>query len=313
MPLVFPPNPSPGDTYTDDNSVVWQYNGVVWNVVTGATKKQFNGARLSFSATYNLNSTESVVNWDVEDFDTGQYWNVSQPSRITINETGYYNINTILFATSLGAGFTVKVKKNGSTTLIEGTFNANQSASYNQTIQLNSGDYLEVYASESGSTGGLTTSSYFEIVQYGLGVGTSTSPYAAFSGAKAILSSSFNTTSTPTAVTWTSTTYDTNANALAGTYWNGGSPTRLTVSVAGYYQISSYILNGSAGTNYTLTLKKNGSTNLANVTGRNPNDQALINEIFSLTANDYLELFVSSATNGSVTNATYFEIIRLGF
>lgn len=313
MPLVFPPSPSIGDTYTDDNGVVWQFDGVKWNVVTGTLKKVFNGVRVSFTSTYSLSSTEAAVSWDSEDFDTGQYWSIGTPARLTISQTGYYNINATFFASTAGAGYSVKVKLNGTTDLINGTLNANQSAGYNQTIQLNAGDYLEVYASEALNVGGFTTDTYVELVQMGLGVGTGVNSMAAFSGVKTYLTSAFSTNNTATGIAWTGTTYDVNANALALTYWSAGLPTRITVKTNGFYQVTSYVKNGSTGSNYTLTLRKNGVTTIATVTDRNPNDQSLINEVYSLNANDYLEILVSSATNGTVTTDTYFELIRLGF
>lgn len=314
MALVFPPSPSVGDTYTDDNSVVWQYNGTVWNVVTGTVKKVFNGVKLTLSTTFTLSSVSTPINWDVEEFDTGQYYSVGQPTRITIQQTGYYSVNVVLFADTTGGGYDLSVKVNGTTTLTTGIINPNQSAEYYETVPLNAGDYIEVYASEAENTGGLTTDSFFEVIQLGLGVGTGVNPSAAFSGVRATLSSAFNTTSTPTGIAWTGTEFDTNANALALTYWSAGTPSRLTVKSTGYYSVQCFIQLGSTGTGYAITLRKNGTTTLATNTGLSPNDQVWIEETYYLTTNDYIEILASdTGASGTITTDSHIELIRQGF
>lgn len=314
MPLTFPPSPTVGQTYTDSNSVVWQYNGTVWNIITGTTKKIFNGVKLKFNTNYNLTAINSAVNWDAESFDTGSYWNVSTPYRIVISQTGYYSVNLVLFASTTGAAYNMSLKKNGTTTLISGTMNTNQSAEYYETILFNAGDYLEVYADETNATGAFTTSSYFEIQQMGLGVGVGVNSSAAFSGVRVLLGTAFNTTSTPAALTWTGTEFDTNANAEALTYWSAGTPSRVTVKSTGYFSIQIYIQLGATGSNYTITLKKNGTTTLTTSTGLNPNDDAWIEETYYLTANDYVEIFVSDANStGTISTTTHMEVIRQGF
>ncbi len=314
MPLIFPPSPTTGDTYTDDNSAVWQFDGVKWNVVTGTLKKVFNGVKVIFSTSYNLTTTNTAVNWDSESYDTGEYWSLATPSRVYINQTGYYTVNLVLFANTTGAAYNMSLKKNGSTILISGTMNPNQSAEYYETLPLNAGDYLEVYADETAATGSFTTSSYLEVQQAGLGVGTGVSPSAAFSGVRVELGSAFNTTSTPTAIAWTSTEFDTNANALALTYWSAGTPTRVTAKSNGYFSVQVYIQLGATGANYTITLKKNGTTNLLTNSGLNPNDDAWVEETYYLLENDYIEIFVSdTASTGSIATTTHMEVIRQGF
>lgn len=314
MPLTFPPSPTNGQTYTDDNSAVWQFDGVKWNVVTGTVKKIFNGVKLLFTTDYNLTSTNAAVSWDSEEYDTGQYWVVGSPSRVTIPQTGYYSVNLLLFASTTGAGYNVTLKKNGSINITTGTFNPNQATEYYETLQLNAGDYLEVYAYENANNGALTTSSYLEVQQMGLGVGTGVSPSAAFSGVRTLLATAFNTTATPTALAWTSTEFDTNANALALTYWTVSDPSKVTIKSNGYYSIQIYIQLGSTGSNYTITLKKNGTTTLSTSTGLSPNDDAWIEETYYLLTNDYIQILVSDAgATGSIANTTHMEVIRQGF
>lgn len=314
MPLTFPPTPSIGDTYTDSNSVVWQFDGVKWNVITGTTKKIFNGVKVRFDTNYNLTTTNAAINWDSTSFNTGDYWNIANPNKIIISQTGFYTVNLVLFSDSTGAEYNMSLKKNGSTIITSGTMNPNQAAEYYETLQLNAGDYLEVYADELNATGAFTTSSYLEVQQMGLGVGTGVNSYAAFSGVRAELGTAFNTTSTPTALAWTSTEFDTNANALALTYWNVLTPSRINIRTTGYYSIQIYIQLGPTGGNYTVTLKKNGTTNLTSSTGLNPNDDAWIEETYYLQTNDYVEIYVSDANaTGSISTTTHMEVIRQGF
>jgi len=314
MALVFPPTPSVGDTYTDDNSAVWQYDGIVWNVITGTVKKLFNGVKLTLGNTFALTDTATAITWDTEVFDTGQYFNVAQPTRITIPQTGYYSVNVVAFADTSGAGYNIDLKLNGSSIITTGIFNPNQAAQYYETVPLNAGDYLELFVSDNENTGGITNSSYFEVIQLGLGVGTGVNAAAAFSGVRAVLSSAFNLTSTPTAIAWTGTEFDTNANALALTYWSAGTPSRLTVKSSGYFSVQVYIQLGITGQNYTITLRKNGATTLATNTGLSPNDQVWIEETYQLADDDYIEILASDVgSSGTVTTDSHIELIRQGF
>lgn len=312
MPLNFPSNPTNGQTYTDNNSVVWQFDSVKWNVVTGTTKRLYMGVKVGFSTNYNLTDTMSAVTWDVESFDTDDYWTNAAPSRITIPSTGWYNLNTNIFTENAGADYMVSIRKNAVTDISSVTMGANQAADYNETVYFEAGDYIQLFASEATVAGSLTTGTYMELTLLGYAVGTGVTPYSAFSGAKTYLSTAFSTTTTPTAIAWSGTDWDTNANALALTYWTAGAPTRLTVQTNGFYQVSTFLETDTTGGIYTLTLKKNGTTDIATVT-RSANDTAWLNQVYELAANDYLEVFVSDTlSSGAMTTETNIEIIRQG-
>lgn len=312
MPLIFPPSPLTGTTYTDDNSCVWQYDGVKWNIVTGSYKRTFNGVILGLSINYSLTSTVSPVNWDVETVDAGGYYNSLQPSRITIPATGYYNINCTIFTDTSGAGYNIFIIKNGVTTLSTGILNPNQSGNINDTFLFNQGDYIELYAEETTDVGALTTGTVIEVILSGYALGVGIGPANAFSGVKTYLSIPYSTTNILTAISWAGTTYDTNANALALTYWNSLQPNRLTIKMNGYYEIYSFIQSGAVGGTYTITLRKNGITVLATTTIA-PNDSASINQIYQLVENDYIEMLVSdSISSGNITTQAFLEVIRIG-
>lgn len=316
MALNFPSTPSTNDTYTDANSAVWQYDGEKWNVITRTTKRAFVGARVSLSADYSLTSTLAAVTFATEDFDTGSFWASSAPTKHTITQNGFYRINAQLQAGASGTSqsYTFGIYKNG-VALTTSTAAANQYVTYDEIVQLAVGDYVEVYASESTSSGSIESdNTFFEITQVGLNLGTGISTWSAFSGAKAVLTSAVACTSTATAISWDSTDYDQNADVLGSTYYAGGSPTRLTVGVTGYYQIKVLTTTNTQGASnsYTITLKKNGTTNLESTT-ISASDTLYLDKIYSLTAADYLELFVSnSGSTGQIQDTAYLEIVRLG-
>lgn len=313
MPLNFPSTPANGDIYTDDNSVVWQFNGVVWNVITGTTKKLFNGVQLGISSPLYLTSTAANISWDIENFDTGNYWSVSQPTRITVGSTGYYNLTCTFFTPNVGAGYEFVIKKNSTTTITSTTMNANQSAVYNETNFFSAGDYIEILVSETTETGYVAVDTFVQLTLLGLALGAGVSSNSAFSGARTELTSAFNTTATLTPLDWDSTVFDTNANALALQYWSSSDPSKLTVLNNGFYQLSGIIETQSGvGGQFTVSLRKNGTTTITTAT-INSNDFVNIDRIYQLSANDYLEILVSDTlSSGQITTESYLEIQRLG-
>lgn len=312
MPLIFPPAPTTGTTYTDDNSCVWQFDGVKWNVVTGTTKRLFNGVKIGLSINYSLSNVLAPVSWDVEYIDTTNYYSSLDPSKIYIPATGYYTINVNVFADNSGAGYNVAITQNGVTTLSTGIMNPNQAASISAIYYFNQGDYIQFLASETSSNGALSNDTYFEVVLAGYALGTGVTPYSAFSGVKTDLNINYSTSSTPSAIIWTGTTFDTNANALAQTYWLLAQPTRITIKNTGYYEISSFLQTDTAGGTYTVTLKKNGLTTLSNATMQ-ANETAMLDQVYQLNENDYLEIFVSDTLgSGAMTDECYLQVVRMG-
>jgi hypothetical protein len=312
MALTFPYPATNGQTYTDDNSAVWQYDGVKWNIVTGTTKKLFSGAKLSFTIPYSLGTTLTAVSWNLENYDVGNYFNSMMPTRITIPNTGYYFVNSNIFTNTVGTGYVIEIKVNGSTSITQGVMNANQSADFDQVIFFNQGDYLELYASENTGNGSLIVGTYFEIALSGLSLGTGVTGFQAFSGVKTILTSTFNTTYSQTAISWNNTIFNLNANALGLTYWNSMDPSRITIKTPGYYQISAYVQTSTVGGIYTVALKKNANTTIS-TSLISVNETARLEQIYSLTTDDYIEIYVSDDLgSGSVTTDCYLELIRMG-
>jgi hypothetical protein len=317
MALNFPSSPTTGQTYTDDNGVIWEYDSTKWNVVTGTSKKLFSGAKVRLTATATLNSTPSVLDFDVEDFDVGDYYDFTQASRYTISQTGYYRVAGTFYTGTNGSGesYTYTLKKNGSVTLTTQTSSANQAASYDSSILLNAGDYLQIEVSESSSTGTLLSGSYFEIQRLGYSSGSGINAADIFSGVRTIVNSNITLSSTATAISWTSTEFNENADAFGNLYWSIAQPSRITIKVSGYYQIKSFMTTSSDGAanSYTISLKKNNTTNIVSSVLLGPNDNANIDELFFFNVNDYIELFASnSGSVGSILSPVYLELIRVG-
>ena len=311
MPLNFPSSPTNGQQYTDDNAIVWEFDGVKWTVITGTANKSYSGVRLGLTADYALTSVSTAVTFDNESFDTDGYFTVSAPTRITFIRSAFYRINLSVYTSSLGASYTISIKKNGATTLATAVIAPNQFTNYDEIIELAANDYIEVYADDSNAAGSLTDKTFIEVTRLGLSMGTFVKSADAFSGARAVLTGAFNTTDTSQTVTWNATSFDQNANPAGDSYWDSGSASRLTVKISGFYRLKTVIEVGALDI-YTLELKKNGATTLSTTTVA-ANGYAQIDEIYELAANDYLELYVNDANStGSLLDSSYLEITRLG-
>lgn len=312
MPLNFPSSPSVGQTYTDDNSVAWQFDGTKWNVITGTSFKSFNGVKVNLDdAPFNLTTTETAVSFNTEEFDTYNYFTLSDPTKITIRQSGYYRINFTVFTNVAGSSYTTKIKKNGTTVLSEVVLGPNQTANYDEVVQLDMNDYLQVTSSETSAIGALLGNTTLEVTQLGLSLGAGVRSGDAFSGAKVILTSPYNTTNSASNVVWSSAEFNQNADAYGNNYWSSGNAGRVTVKTNGYFRIKSFIETGTLGT-YTITLRKNTSTELANISVQG-NETIQIDEIYNLVSNDYIHIYASDVGSvGSLTTNTYLEIVRIG-
>jgi hypothetical protein len=311
MALNFPSSPTNGQLYTDPNAVVWRFDGVKWNVERGTAYKTFSGAKINFTTTYNLTSTSQAVSFDNVLIDIDNYYEVANPTRITVSQTAFYRINFSAYTTPTGSAYTIMLKKNGTTTLSSVTISPNQYTNFDEVVDLVAGDYLEVYASEAQGTGGLTTSTFFEIARAGYAMGTAVSAATAFSGVRGILGAPYAVTSTASAIAWDTTSFNQNADASGATYWVSGTPSRFTIAISGFYRLKGFIAITNAG-DYTLALKKNTSTILSSIT-ISAFETTQLDELYEFAAGDYLELFVNDLNStGALSSSTYLEMIRIG-
>jgi hypothetical protein len=311
MAINFPSSPVNGQQHTDANAVVWQYDGVKWNVITGTANKLFSGCKIALAANVALTANSTAITFDSEEYDTDNYFTVSAPKRITFNSDAFYRINLSVYTGTAGASHTITLKKNGSTTLANTVIAPNQYTNYDQILQLSGGDYIELYCADSAATGSLITGTNIEMTRVGLSQGTNISSADAFSGARLLLVSNYNTTNSATAVTWSSAAFNQNANPAGDFYWNVSDPTKLTVGITGYYRIKGEVFAGSTES-LTVNVRKNGNSSIAN-TSIPSNGYGELDDIYQFTQNDYVELVVNDSTStGTLTSNTYFEIVRLG-
>ena len=318
MALNFPSSPISGQTYTDSNGVIWEYNTTktVWAVKRYDELKEFSGAKLNLTTSEVLTLTPTPITWDVADFDTGNYFNLlSYPGRLIIPRTGYYRINVLLNtgAQGNGASYTFTVKQNASTILTTDTAGPNQGIHYDEIHLLFSGDYIEIYGEESSAVGTVLTTSYFEIERVGYSLGSAFSARNAFSGVKLLLTTAENSTITPTPVTWDTTEFNINADVNGSVYWNVSNSDKVTIYTTGYYRLKSFFETGIAGAanSYTVDLKLNGSTLESGSLGAN--ETLDLDETYNFTSGSYLQIYLDNTGSvGQLTTDSYFELIRVG-
>lgn len=314
MALNFPLSPTLNQQYTDPNGVVWVFDAIKWEVFRTDPSKLFLGTKLSLAVPYTLTSTAQVVSFSTESFDTANFFNPIIPTRITVDRSGFYRVNAQIVAGSGGSGasYTATIRKNTIFTLQTSLFASNQAVSYQEVLQLTAGDYIEIVAGESTGTGQLTTATFIEVSLIGFNAASQLGTY--FSGAKARLNVDEAALLTPTAVNWDSVEFNINADILGNPYWSAGAPSRLTIYATAYYNffaiITAGVLGGSGS--YTLTLRKNGATNLDTIVC-NPSDVITINSTYQLNQGDYVELILNNSGGvGSLSAGSYLQITRQG-
>lgn len=319
MALNFPTSPTNLQQYTDSNGIVWEYLSVksVWNKKSDTNIKQFSGAKISLSANLGLISTTSQVAFDVVDFDTNSYTNIAvNSSRISISINGYYRVSALFETGPLGAGSTYNfvVKKNGVTELANSTASPNQFISYDEVLQLNSGDYIECYIHEDDGIGTILNTSFFEIYRIGYAIGSSFSPLDSFSGVKLTLSANESMVSTPTAINWDAADYNVNADINGNVYWSISTSPKISIYTDGYYRLkSSFVANSIGGSNsYNINIKATGSTTIESASlGALENIE--LDETYYFPSGTYIEVYASNTGSiGQLTTDSYLQLTRIG-
>lgn len=318
MTLSFPSSPTNGQQYTDPNGKVWEYDGTKWNISTTTSSKQFSGGKIYLTTDWFLTSTLSAVEFDGEEIDTATYFNLSLPSIITIPRTGYYRVHASIKTGQEGAGasYTIQLKRN-STNLLNTNMSAYQTGVFDEVLLLDVGDTISLYGAESNDIGRIEANSFIEVALQGYTFGGAITPGFEFSGVKAELQNDVSTTTTATAITWTSNdiVFNINANAAGNVYWSNTNATRFTVYTTGYYRIRAFFLTNANGSSdsYTITIRKNGTDTVENIT-LGGNESAELDEIYQFNTTDYLEVMVSNTEASTAIKQTesFFQLIRLG-
>jgi hypothetical protein len=319
MALSFPDNPTTGDQYTDANSKTWEFDGVKWNIATSLASKTFIGVKVERSSEVSLGSALSLISFNSAPYDTTALFDSNTPTRITIKRNGFYRVNMVILTNEEGYGqsYTVNLKKTGTINLLNDRMAANQGATFDEIVELDAGDYLELYASEDGDVGGFLAGTFIEVSLAGYNYGANLTPGFEFSGVRAELQNSVNMTTSETAITWTANDmiFNINANSAGAQFWNDVTPTRFTISTTGYYRLKSFIEVSAAGSgfSYDIAVVKNGTTDVVQEY-LGGSEEISLDETFYLTNGDYLEVTALNSDNIGqiVSGSTYFEITRLG-
>lgn len=311
MALNFPSTPITGQQYTDANAVVWEYDGVKWNVITGTANKMFSGCKIGLSANVNLTAASTPITFNIEQYDTDSYFTISSPTRITFKRDAFYRVNLSAYTGTSGASHVITLKKNGTTTLANTVIAPNQYTNYDQIVQFSESDYIELYGLDTAATGYLTSGTNIEMTRVGLAQGTNIPSASAFSGVRTIVAGAYNTTNTASPISWVSTVFNQNANPAGDFYWSAGVPNRITIGLTGYYRIKAEIFAGPTEA-ITVNVRKNGSTSIA-AAYIPSNGYGELDDIYQLNQNDYVQLMVNDLTSiGTITANTYLEIVRQG-
>lgn len=317
MPLNFPSTPTNGQQYTDPNGRIWRYDGTAWAPNVGSGTRLFKGAKLNLTTAESFTTTSTAISWDTETFDSGEFFTVSNSTRLTAPETGYYRINATIITGANGSGdsYTIVIKKNGSSNVSTTTAGPNQGVVYDDVQYLVKGDYIEIYGSETTASGTATTNSVFEMTLVGTAAGTTTYNNSnAFSGVKVELTAAESTTSSNTAIGWDSAIFNVNADSTGNVYWTVGLANTISFYTTGYYRVKAYIATGSGGStnSYTINLRKNNTTTLETAT-LSPNDKLEYDEILQLNTDDDLQIEVKeTGAAGTILANSYFLITRQG-
>ncbi len=317
MALNFPSNPTNLQQYTDDNGIVWEFLSTkgVWDVLRDDKLKEFSGVKLVLDIPDLLIPTSTAVSWDSTNYDIGGYFNGSFPTKIIIPKIGFYRLNLLISVGALGSGasYTFVVKKNGTTTLTTTTAGANQFVSYDEILQLYSGDYIELYALETEGIGSINAGSFFETQNIGDQIGSSQSEATTFSGLKANLDIAEALTASLAPITWDSAIFNTNADINGNVYWLIGDSSKAVIYTTGYYRIKASFEAGSTGTDdsYIVDLRFNNTSSIS--ASMSPNGSLDIDDVFNFTSGSYIQFFAAESGGvGEITTDSYFELIRLG-
>lgn len=135
----------------------------------------FSGLKLNLTAAESLTSTPTAISWDNAIFNTNAdingnvYWNISDPTKAYIYTTGYYRIKALFESGINGTDNSYKVNlKFNNTSIVSSSIGPNDRLDLDDTYNLTSGSYIQVFADESVGIGELTTNSFFELIRSGV-------------------------------------------------------------------------------------------------------------------------------------------------
>lgn len=135
----------------------------------------FSGVKLELSSVENTTSTPTAITWDTAPFNINAdingnlYWDSLTSDKLNIYTDGYYRLKSTFKTGTAGAtnSYLIDVKLDG-TTLESASIGPIETVDLDETYNFLSGSYLQVYVSNGGSVGTITTDSYFELIRVGV-------------------------------------------------------------------------------------------------------------------------------------------------
>jgi len=254
------------------------------------------------------------IGLDTTSFDTSGMASVAN-GRINIPVSGYYQVDGTA-QVSAAASLICAVYKNGNQVSqgTQATSNGYTLSAVTDVLQLNAGDYLELYVN---TTPGASLQAGFPYANY-LSVALLT-PLSGTAGpntaARAHRSAAGYTT---TAGTWTKVPLDITDLNPGGTMDTTG---RYTCPATGTYQVNGQIRFSSVSANQQLgvSIYKNGTVKVAEggmaTAGAAGDEGATVSDLVQCNAGDYLELFAyGSGAQSLVLNAAdnYLSVVQVG-
>lgn len=137
-----------------------------------SSPESFSGVRGTLTSAFATTTTPTAISWDDTEFNQNAnaagdlYWNVNIPSVFTIGVNGYYRVKGVITVSSTDL-YTIELRKNG-TAISSITVNPNGYAQIDETFQLSSIDSIQLYVTDTQSTGSILATSYLEIIRVGV-------------------------------------------------------------------------------------------------------------------------------------------------
>jgi hypothetical protein len=318
----FPGSPTDGDLFIRTDQVgdpLYKFSDGAWELLPrmGAQTVPYAKVRRSSNQTIN-NTTQTTLNWDVEDVDTNSmHDNATNNSRITINTPGVYFIQAQLeWSASGSGGLGAYIVANGSTFLANDERGTNPISGdmhtqfVTTTARLAAGDYIEiqVWQNSGGSrsivNNGSRSPNFQAIWLNGAGQTVDERGVPSARARKTVSQSISN--ATYTAVTYAeSEDYDTD-----GIHDLSTNPSRFTAKTPGIYSVIGNVSWASNSTGRRqLVIYKNGSgvgiSEQRSATNGAWDGQFITGEV-QLAAGDYVEIWAWQDSGGAlnITDAT---------
>lgn len=254
----------------------------------------------------------TIVNFEGEEYDTGNYFNLAQPDRFVIPETGVYLISAnFAFPGASGPAGGVELLLNGSTAIARDLRTRppgiGSSQSVSTVYRLNAGDFVSTRVIQT-SGGGLNLNIDTRMSIARLDSSTSS--------ARNLLIRALPT-GTPDLVTGFNAQLILTDVKRADSAYSATDPTRTTVLETGLYLIIANAKLSANGNNIRrITLKRNGVNVQRTTTDSLPGAPATLNLISlrQLNAGDAVSLEVNQDSGASLTwtpERTFLQMVKM--